>query len=274
MSSSSNAWSEASSAYSFSLGVPRPAAGSSSGPDCTPANEGYLDCKFQAVRASCGHQLLAYRAVTSFCDSHQRSIPFSQLMGWAKSRELQGIFHSYRLQEILAQAGPCLGGARLMLPVEVNLFYGSQWSWVELAERAEQVGVLSGQLIWEVLESECHADGRAALRFMNEGREFFSRYAITIGATRSPDWDLIKLLKPDFLQLPEQLVNGCTSGTYRREWVAGTIRQAKDLGVKVLACGVHAKADWEWLREQDIAGGTGSWLGNPAALPVKREPLV
>jgi len=41
-----------------------------------------------------------------------------------------------------------------------------------------------------------------AMRFINEGREFFSRYAITTGATRSPDWELLRLLQTFGMQQP------------------------------------------------------------------------
>lgn len=272
MSSASNAWSEVASGYSFSIGpISTPSVASARSGS---TEEGRLECKFQPVRQSHGKQLHGYRAVTDYCDSQQRAIPFSQLMGWAKSRELQAIFQSYRLQEILSQSGSGLSGARLFIPVEIGLFYANNWSWGELAERSEQAGILTGQLVWELQESECHADTRAAIRFINEGREFFARYSITTGATRAPDWELLRLLRPDFLQLPEQLVNGCTASSYRRDWVGGTIRLAADYGIKVLACGVHAKADWDWLVEQGIVGGIGSWLGNPAHLPARREPLV
>ena len=272
MSSTSNAWSEVGSGYGFAIGQANTPAARSTRDSAT--REGRLDCRFQPVRQVHSQQLLGYRAVTDYCDSHQRAIPFSQLMGWAKSRELQAIFQSYRLQEILSQSGANLAGARLFIPVEIELFYANNWSWGEVTERAEQAGILSGQLVWELLESECHADTRMAMRFINEGREFFSRYSITTGATRAPDWELLRLLRPDFLQLPEQMINGCTASSYRRDWVAGAIRLAAEQGIKVLACGVHAKADWDWLVEQGVAGGFGSWLGNPGALTPRREPLV
>ena len=271
MSSSTNAWTGLDPVTGFSVPqmAGRPLAG-----DLTSASESQLEVCFQPVQSSAGKQPLGYRAVTAFCDSHARAIPFSQLMGWAKSLELQAILQSYRLQGVLEQAGPKLRGARLLVPVEPTLFYANHWSWLEVSERAENVGLLCGQLVWEMLESEAESSESIVRRFVAEGREFFARFVLTVGANRAPNWGLVEQLRPDFLQLPEQLVTGCSGNKYRRDWITQTLTRASGLGIKSLACGVHAQGDWEWLCSQGIAGGTGSWLGKPGPLPEPRQPLV
>jgi EAL domain-containing protein (putative c-di-GMP-specific phosphodiesterase class I) len=238
------------------------------------ASDAKLDCQFQPVLPAESKQPLGYRAVTAFCDSHARAVPFSELMGWAKSPELQAILQSYRLQEVLVQAGARLNGARLILPVEAKLFYANRWSWLEVVERAENAGILCGQLIWELLESEAASEEMLVRRFVNEGREFFARFVLTLGGVRSPDWQQLQMLRPDFLQLPAQIVNGCVESKYRRDWIAATIRQAGELGIKTLACGVHAKSDWEWLLTVGIAGGSGGWLGAAGPLPERKVPMI
>lgn len=271
MSSSINAWtgSEPGSGFSIPLVANRANAGEST----LPA-ESRLAVSFQPVMPPAGKQPLGYRAITAFCDSHARAIPFSQLMGWAKSAELQAILQSYRLQEVLEQAGPDLHGGRLILPVEAGLFYANQWSWLEVAERAENVRLLTGQLVWELLEQEAESNEQTVRRFMTEGREFFARFVLTVGATRAPNWNLIEQLRPDFLQMPEQLIAGCAASQYRRDWIADLLARARSWGIKAIACGVHSRVDWDWLCSQGIAGGTGSWLGVPGPLPAPRQPLV
>lgn len=271
MSSSINAWTGGEPGASFS--IPRTAARASASELTLPA-ESRLAVSFQPVMPPGGKKPLAFRAVTAFCDSHARAIPFSQLMGWAKSVELQAILQSYRLQEVLEQAGPDLHGGRLILPVEAELFYANHWSWLEVAERAENVRILTGQLVWELLEQEAESSERIVRRFITEGREFFARFVLTVGATRAPNWNLIEQLRPDFLQMPEQLIVGCAGSQYRRDWIAELLARARGLGIKTIACGVHSRVDWDWLCAEGIAGGTGSWLGTPGPLPAPRQPLV
>ncbi|MFN9344685.1 MAG: EAL domain-containing protein [Planctomycetota bacterium] len=270
MSSSTNAWTGGDPVADFSVPRTSPRARS----EINPSRKSQLAVGFQPIQSASGKQPIGYRAVTAFCDSHARAIPFSELMGWAKSRELQGILQSYRLQEVLEQAGPRLNGSRLVLPLEAELFYANQWSWLEVAERAENVQLLTGQLMWELLASEAEAAPLTMRRFMLEGREFFARFVLTVGATRTPNWTLIEQLRPDFVQFPEQLIAGCAGSQYRRESLVEALARAHGLGLKTLACGVHARVDWEWLCSQGIAGGTGSWLGGPGPLPEVRRPLV
>lgn len=272
MSSSTNAWTGL---ESVTTGFSIPwTARRSAAEQLASSGEPRIEVRFQPIQTAAGKQPLGYRAVADFCDSQARAIPFSQLMGWAKSQELQAILQSYRLQGVLQQAGPKLNGARLVLPVEAQLFYANQWSWLELVERAENCNVLTGQLVWELAESEAAANERVVRRFINEGREFFARFVLTVGATRTADWKLVQTLRPDFIQLPEQLVAGCAASQYRRDWIADTIGRAGESGIRTLACGVHTQIDWECLCSLGIAGGTGTWLGSAGPLPEIRQPLV
>jgi EAL domain-containing protein (putative c-di-GMP-specific phosphodiesterase class I) len=170
---------------------------------------------------------------------------------------------------------------RLKLPVALHLniaqggLSDTSRSVAELHEFARESGLRPNLLVLEIAEHEILRDVREFARAVGALRAAGVRLAIDdFGAA----WAALNLLadyQPDFIKLDMALIRGIHKGHSPRQAIVRAILGACDsLGIEVIAEGVEAEREYEWLRAQGVSLFQGYLFAPPGfeILPTARMP--
>ena len=139
----------------------------------------------------------------------------------------------------------------------------------KVARVLAETGLPAGQLELEVTESAIMEDPDAALRFLTRLRALGVRLAIDDFGTGYSSLARLKRLPVDKLKIDQSFVRGLPEDTDDAAIARAVIALGHSLGLKVLAEGIEAPRQVEFLRELGCDYGQGYHYGRP--LPAQRR---
>lgn len=149
----------------------------------------------------------------------------------------------------------------------------------KVARVLADTGLPARQLELEVTESAIMEDPDAALRFLTRLRALGVRLAIDDFGTGYSSLARLKRLPVDKLKIDQSFVRGLPDDTEDAAIARAVVALGHSLGLKVLAEGIEASRQVEFLRELGCDYGQGFHFGRPlppsnmaSSLPDRAEP--
>ena len=132
----------------------------------------------------------------------------------------------------------------------------------------DAAGIAHEDIVFEVIEAEKTTDVRHLQNILNYYREAGFRVALDdVGAGYS-SLNLIHQLRPDFIKLDMELVQGVTGDPYKAMIAEKLLEIAQCLGIGTIAEGVETREELEWARAHGATYVQGYHIARPSAPPV------
>lgn len=159
----------------------------------------------------------------------------------------------------------------LALPLFINFspaaIYDPAYCLRSTVSSVERSGLAPEQIVFEVIEADQPFD-----LYHLKGILAFYRHA---GFRVAPDdlgagfssLNLIHELRPDFIKLDRDLVHDVAREPFKAQIARAILSMCQDLGVRSVAEGVEAQADFEWLRGHGADLVQGYLFARPGARP-------
>ncbi|MFA9555891.1 EAL domain-containing protein [Evansella sp. AB-rgal1] len=131
----------------------------------------------------------------------------------------------------------------------------------------EQYNVNPDDLIFEVVETEKIEDMAHLKNIFYHYQKSGMKVALDdIGAGFSTI-DVLKELKPDYAKIDRKVIMDCYKDETKMKKIKELHVTAKENGIYLLAEGIEAKEEWEFLKEY-VDFGQGYFFGRPAEKPI------
>lgn len=131
----------------------------------------------------------------------------------------------------------------------------------------ENTSIANDQIVFEVVETERIKDREQLTDILNYYREKEFKIALDdLGAGYS-SLGLLKDLKPDYMKIDFDLVNGVSRDSYRADIAKSLIEMSHKNDIQVIAEGIESVNDMEWFRENGADFGQGFFFARPDQPP-------
>lgn len=141
-------------------------------------------------------------------------------------------------------------------------------------DMAQHCGIAPPRLVLEISESSVIHDLAAFVSRANQFKALGLRFAIDDFGAGYAGLSLLADFQPEFIKLDMKLVKDVSTKGPRQAIVRGILRTCEDLGIDVVAEGVEALDEFEWLRDEGVTLFQGFLFAHPAfeAVPGVRLP--
>ncbi|WP_415816909.1 EAL domain-containing protein [Mesobacillus thioparans] len=131
---------------------------------------------------------------------------------------------------------------------------------------ADRLGVDSGRLVFEVVETENVEDTDHLKRILTFYKEKGFRYALDDVGEGYSTLELLSNLQPHYMKLDMKYVQGVAADPQKQRTASAFLTEAKKLGSVPLAEGIESEEDFEWLKEKGYQLFQGYLFGKPAPI--------
>lgn len=132
----------------------------------------------------------------------------------------------------------------------------------------EETGFPRDRIVFEVVESERIRDSNHLAGVLDWYREAGFRVALDDVGAGFASLNLLPALKPDFIKIDRELIEGVADDGFRGAIVGHLIGLAHDLGLQVVAEGLERPEDLAWLQAAGADLVQGFLLALPGPEPV------
>jgi EAL domain-containing protein (putative c-di-GMP-specific phosphodiesterase class I) len=162
-------------------------------------------------------------------------------------------------------------GCRLNINFFPNAIYRPELCIRTTLEAARQHQFPIENITFEFLESERAQDHEHLGSVVESYRKLGFKTAIDDFGTGHSGLGMLADFQPDILKIDRQLLRDVDASRPRQAIIAGIIRIAADLGIKVVAEGVETRREYAWLLGAGVAEFQGYYFARPA---FEELPLV
>ena len=74
-------------------------------------------------------------------------------------------------------------------------------------------------------------------------------------------------LEPDFVKIDITLIRNINKNLFKQDLLRILMRLCNELGIQMIAEGIEAEGEYDYLLKQNISFGQGYLLGRPTAMP-------
>lgn len=134
-------------------------------------------------------------------------------------------------------------------------------------KEVRRLGIDPANFVFEVVETDSVTDETHLKSILEEYRRQGFRIALDDLGAGFGSLTLLKQIRPDFIKLDRELVDGVHWDNYKASITAHLIRMGKDLQVRIIAEGIEQPEDWHWLRERGVDYVQGFHFARPASPP-------
>lgn len=131
---------------------------------------------------------------------------------------------------------------------------------------ADRLGVDSGRLVFEVVETESVEDTDHLKRILSFYKEEGFRYALDDVGEGYSTLELLSDLQPHYMKLDMKYVQGVAADPQKQQTASAFLAEAKKLGSVPLAEGIEDEEDFEWLNANGYQLFQGYLFGKPAPI--------
>lgn len=132
---------------------------------------------------------------------------------------------------------------------------------------AHENGFRPGQIVLEFNSLERLGSPRQLAAVRSRANEYGFRVTADNFGTGEAGLKRLAVLRPEFVKLDRELINGIHGSQRRQAMVMGILATCHVLGIRVIAAGVEREAEIEWLRRAGIDGFQGYYFGRPELAP-------
>ncbi|SEQ33985.1 EAL domain, c-di-GMP-specific phosphodiesterase class I (or its enzymatically inactive variant) [Ectothiorhodospira magna] len=136
---------------------------------------------------------------------------------------------------------------------------------------AHRLGADPTRFVFEVVETEAVSDTANLRRIVDFYREAGFRVALDDLGAGYASLNLLAELRPDFVKFDRAMVKGIDQDPFRQKVLTKLIEMAGELNIATIAEGVETRAEWDWLRGQQVDYVQGYLFARPATPPPAPE---
>ena len=191
----------------------------------------------------------------------------TEALGAARAAGLLSHFdRAARLQAVRASAAHKLEGL-LFINVNPNAIHDPAACMAATMEALALARIGPERVVFEVTETEDVADPAHLMSLLTFCRHHGFRVALDdLGAGYS-SVRLLTRLKPDFVKLDRELVEGIEVDGFKARFVEKLIDVACSLGIPIVAEGVETLREWQWVAARDVDYVQGFYVAEPSEPP-------
>ncbi|MCG5501739.1 EAL domain-containing protein, partial [Ectothiorhodospira lacustris] len=138
-------------------------------------------------------------------------------------------------------------------------------------QEVRRLGADPDRFVFEVVETEAVSDTAHLRRIVDFYRGAGFRVALDDLGAGYASLNLLAELRPDFVKFDRAMVKGIDQDPFRQKVLAKLIEMAGELGIATIAEGVETRAEWDWLRGQQVNYVQGYLFARPATPPPAPE---
>ncbi len=231
-------------------------------------DEQRLQMHFQPiVHADDGRTVFAYESLARGLDADGGLISPGELFPAARAANL--MFHLDRAARVSAIRQSHQHGIRH--PVFINFnptaVYDPGFCLRTTFKEVRRLGIEPHNFVFEVVETDSVADEAHLKSILEEYRRQGFRIALDDLGAGFGSLTLMKQIRPDFIKLDRELVDGVHWDRYKAAITSHLIEMGKTLQVQIIAEGIEQAEDWHWLRERGVHYVQGFYFARPASPP-------
>lgn len=171
-----------------------------------------------------------------------------------------------RLQAVRASAAHQLEGL-LFINVNPNAIHDPAACMASTMDALALARIGPERVVFEVTETEDVADPAHLVSLLTFCRHNGFRVALDdLGAGYS-SVRLLTRLKPDFVKLDRELVEGIELDGFKARFVEKLIDVSRSLGIPIVAEGVETLREWQWVAARDVDYVQGFYVAEPGEPP-------
>jgi len=141
-------------------------------------------------------------------------------------------------------------------------------------EALEDTDINNDQIVFEVVETEQIKDREQLTDILGYYRERDFKVALDDMGAGYSSLGLLKDLKPDYVKIDFELVNGVSHDSYRADIAESLIEISHKHDIQVIAEGIETGSDMQWFRNHDADFGQGFFFARPDRPPPAAQPVV
>lgn len=227
-----------------------------------------LTCFFQPiVHAQAPGETYAYECLLRGLDDEGNPIPPGPLFKLAADADmLFQLDRAARLQIIKTACQHNLS-ANIFINFVPTSVYNPEFCLRTTVKAADEAGLSREQIVFEVTESEKITDLKHLQKILTYYRDNGFRVALDDLGSGYSSLNLIHHLKPDFLKMDMELVQGVDQDRFKASVSRSLLNLAQELDIPVIAEGIERVEEYQWLRENGATYCQGYLFARPAATP-------
>ncbi|MFO7857859.1 MAG: EAL domain-containing protein [Ectothiorhodospiraceae bacterium] len=233
-----------------------------------------LQMHFQPIlHADSGTEVFAYEALARGIARDGSTISPGQMFPAARAAEL--MYHIDRAARVAAirQAHEHGISENVFINFNPTSLYDPVFCLRTTFDEVERLGTSPEHYVFEVVETDLIEEPAHLDAILQEYRRHGFRVALDDLGAGYGSLDLMQKLRPDFVKLDRELVDGVSNDEYLASITSRLIDMARSLGVKVIAEGIETRADWAWLQGHSVDLVQGFYFARPAATPPRIKEL-
>lgn len=136
-------------------------------------------------------------------------------------------------------------------------------------ETADEVGLSRERIVFEVTESEDTADVNHLREIADYYRSKGFRIALDDMGSGYSSLNLLNRLKPDFMKLDMQLIQGVNYDLYKAVVASKLLEMAQELSLMTIVEGIETEQELVWARRHGATFVQGFFIARPSSPPAR-----
>jgi EAL domain-containing protein (putative c-di-GMP-specific phosphodiesterase class I) len=131
--------------------------------------------------------------------------------------------------------------------------------------------IAAESFVFEIVESDEASDSATLLEIVEHLRTAGCRIALDDVGAGYNSLNLISLLKPDFVKLDMEMIQGVDQDGYKARISGKLLELARELGIQTVAEGVETIGEWQWACEHGADFAQGYLFARPSEKPSESQ---
>lgn len=230
-------------------------------------NQGGLTSHFQPiVPVGAPDRAFAYEALLRGVGADGRLIPPLAMFDVARNAGLLPQLDLAARRSALQLASRAGIDAVLFINLNPSAIVDPTYCVASILQAIDEAHFTAEQVVFEIVESDRARDPEQLLAVVRALQQWGFRIALDDFGAGYSSLNLLHRLKPDFIKLDRELVQGIDQDPYKAALVAHLLNFAHPLGIATIAEGVETRSEFEWFETMKASYVQGYWIAKPAPL--------
>ena len=141
-------------------------------------------------------------------------------------------------------------------------------------EAVERSKLEPERVVFEITDAEEVADPAHLAELVSLCRQHGFRLALDDLGAGYAAVSLLQRLKPDFVKLDKELVEGIDADAFKARFVERLLGVARSLGIPIVAEGVETEKEWRWVQDHHVDYVQGFYVAQPDDPPRELRRLA
>jgi EAL domain-containing protein (putative c-di-GMP-specific phosphodiesterase class I) len=137
-------------------------------------------------------------------------------------------------------------------------------------QAVDRSGLEPERIVFELTDAEEVADTAQLAELVSLCRQHGFRLALDDLGAGYAAVRLLVWLKPDFVKLDRELVEGVDADAFKARFVERLLGVARSLAIPIVAEGVETEKEWRWVQEHHVDYVQGFYVAEPDDPPIRR----